>query len=141
MVSLRLKATWLLILTLAMVPPSTAQDRTAIGDFTRSPDESIIVQLEQPFVGRSVKGFISRDQGDQRPLQGLLFEIEGPGDDKTIRSATTDEHGRFKIGRVASGTYRFKTTLDGFQSVMGTITVSKNAAKQAEIKIEVPVGV
>jgi hypothetical protein len=141
MISLRMKATWLFIEILLTIVPSTAQNGATVGDFTMSRDEHIIIQLEKPFVVRSVKGVISREQGDQGPLPGLLFEIQGPGDDKKIWRATTDEHGRFKISRVAWGTYKFKTTLDGFQSVMGTITVSKNAAKHDEIKIEVPVGV
>jgi hypothetical protein len=58
-----------------------------------------------------------------------------------MQRAKTDEQGRFAIGHVAVGTYRFKTTLNGFQSVMGVITVSQQATKQDEIKIEMPVGV
>jgi hypothetical protein len=136
-----MKATWLVIGIFAAVVPSTAQDKATVGDFTKSPTEHIIVQLEQPFVVRSVKGFIHRKQGDQEPLPDVLIEIQGPGNDRKIRRATTDEHGRFRIGHVAGETYKFKTTLNGFQSVMGTITVSKKATKQDEIKIEVPVGV
>jgi len=45
------------------------------------------------------------------------------------------------MGHVAEGTYKFKTTLNGFQSVMGRITVSKKATRHDEIKIEIPVGV
>ena len=46
-----------------------------------------------------------------------------------------------KMSHVPGGTYRFKATLSGFQSVVGTITVSKRAVKTYEIKIEMPVGV
>ena len=53
----------------------------------------------------------------------------------------SNEHGRFRMGHVAEGTYKFKTTLNGFQSVMGRITVSKKATRHDEIKIEIPVGV
>jgi hypothetical protein len=141
MISVRMKTTWLFIGILATIVPSTAQDGMTVGDFTKSPTEHIIIQLAQPFVVQSVRGIIRRKQGDQGPLPDVLFEIEGPGNDKKIQRATTDEHGRFRIDRVAWGTYKFKTTLNGFQSVMGTITVSKSAAKQDEIKIEVPVGV
>jgi hypothetical protein len=58
-----------------------------------------------------------------------------------IRRATIDEHGRFRIHRLARGTYEFKTTLNGFQSVMGTTMFSKNPMKQDEIKTEVSVHV
>jgi len=136
----RIRATWLVIGMLAAIVPSTAQDKAVIGDFTKSPSEHIIIQLEQPFLVRSVKGIICR-QGGREPLSNVLIEIQGPDNDRKIRRATTDEHGKFRMGHVASGTYEFKTTLNGFQSVMGTIIVSKSAAEQDEIKIEVPVGV
>jgi hypothetical protein len=118
-----------------------AQEKASVGDFTKSPTEHIINQMEQPFVVPSGKGIISRRQGDQGPLPNVLFEIQGPGVDRKIRRASTNEHGRFKIGHVPVGTYKFKVTLDGFQSVMGTITVSKKAGKTDEIKIELGVGV
>jgi hypothetical protein len=126
---------------LASVVASNTQDSSKLEDFTKSPTEHIIVQLDRPFVVRTVKGIISHREGGQEPLPDALVEIEGPGEVRTIKHATTDKHGRFKIGHVAAGTYRFKTTLDGFQSVMGTIIVSEKAKKQANIRFEVPVGV
>src|ERR1700683_3075175 len=119
MVSPRTKAVWLVIGMLVTTVSSPAQDKGPVGDFTKSPSEHIIIQLEQPFVVRSVKGVILRSQGDQEPLPGVLIEIQGPGNDRKMRRATTDEHGRFAISHVAVGTYKFKTTLNGFQSVMG----------------------
>lgn len=125
---------------LVTVVPSAIQGRTTVGDFTTSPTEHVIIQLDKPFFVQSVRGRICREQGDRGPLPDVLFEIEGPGSDKTIQRAITDENGRFRIGRVTWGTYKFKTTLNGFQSIMGTITVSKNAAKRQEIQIYIPVG-
>jgi hypothetical protein len=136
-----MKAAWLVVGILATIVSSTAQDKATVGDFTKSPTEHIIIQLEQPFVVRSVKGFIRRKQGDQEPLSNVLIEIQGPANDRTIKRTTPNEHGRFRMGHVAEGTYKFKTTLNGFRSVMGTITVSKKATRHDEIKIEIPVGV
>jgi Carboxypeptidase regulatory-like domain len=136
-----MKAAWLVVGILATIVLCTAQDKATVEDFTRSPNEHIIIELEQPFVVRSVKGFIHRQQGDHEPLSNVLIEIQGPDDDRTITRTTTNGHGRFRMGHVAEGTYKFKTTLEGFQSVMGTITVSKKATRRGEIKIEVPVGV
>jgi len=126
---------------LASLVASNAQDNSKVQHFTKSPTEGIIVELDRPFVVRAVEGIVSHREGSQEPLPDVLVEIEGPGDVRTIKHATTDKHGRFKIGHVAAGTYRFKTTLDGFQSVMGTIIVSEKANKHADIRIEVPVGV
>jgi len=128
----------LMFLGFAVTPQAKPQD--IIGDFTRSSSEHIINVIDQPFVVRSVVGLILLHiEGE--PLTGVLFEIQGLDTDRKIRRCKTDSKGRFKMGHVPQGTYRFKATLNGFQSEMGTITVSKKAAKGSEIKIEMPVGV
>lgn len=132
---------WLLVCIIAITTLGGPQEKATVGDFTKSPTEHIINQIEQPFVVRSVAGVISRKQGDRGPLPDVLFEIQGPGTDRKIRRSRTDEHGRFRIRHVPGGTYKFKATLNGFQSMMGTITVSKKAPKTDEIKIAMPVGV
>jgi hypothetical protein len=117
-----------------------AKPQSQVGDFTRSPYEHIINEIDQPFLVRSVEGLITLPDGGGA-LTGVLFEIQGPGTDRQIRRCKSDEHGRFKIRRVPEGTYRFKATLSGFQSEMGTIIVSRKSAKTNEIKITMPVGV
>ena len=136
-----MKTAWLVISVIAMAMTGKAQDKAAAGDFTKSPTEHIINQLDQPIVVRSMQGVVSRKEGHHEPLPNVLFEIQGPSTGKKIRRATTDEHGRFKIGHAPAGTYKFKATLNGFQSVMGTITISKNATTENEIRIEMQVGV
>jgi Carboxypeptidase regulatory-like domain len=133
---------WFVMWVVVMVAVATAQEKGAVGDFTKSPTEHIINRIEQPFVVQSIKGTISRQTGGPtEPLANVLFEIQGPGTDRKIRRATTDGNGHFKIGHVPVGSYEFKATLNGFQSVMGTITVSKGAPKAGEIKIAMSVGV
>jgi hypothetical protein len=78
--------------------------------------------------------------GNDEPLRGVLFEIPEPDSHKTIRRATTDDHRRFRILDVPPGRYRFKTTLMSFQSLMGTILVTKKAGKRDMINIELHVG-
>lgn len=133
---------WFLMWVVVLSVVAIAQEKATVGDFTKSPTEHIINRIEQPFVVRSVKGIISRQTGGPtEPLVNVLFEIQGPGADRKIRRVTTDDMGHFKIGRVPAGTYRFKATLNGFQSVMGTITVSKEAPNADEIKIAMSIGV
>ncbi len=121
---------------------AAAQEKATVGDFTKSPTEHIINRIEQPFVVQSIKGIISRQtRGPTEPLANVLFEIQGPGADRKIRRVTTDENGHFKMGHLAPGSYRFKATLNGFQSVMGTITVSKKAPKDDQIRIAMLIGV
>lgn len=121
---------------------AAAQEKATVGDFTKSPTEHIIKQVEQPFLVQSVKGVITRETpGSIEPLHNVLFEIQGPDAGQKIRRATTDEDGRFKIGQVPTGTYKFKATLNGFQSIMGTIKVSRTAPKTNEVKIAMPIGV
>lgn len=131
-----------LMWVIVIVAVAVAQEKATVGDFTKSPTEHIINQVDRPFVVQSVRGIISRQTGGPtEPLQNVLFEIQGPGTDRKIRRATTDESGQFKMGHVPVGTYKFKATLNGFQSVMGTITVSKEAPKTDEIKIAMAIGV
>jgi hypothetical protein len=102
-----------------------------------SPTEHIIVRME-PITVHYVHGtvFFHNDA-----LEEVLFEIRGPGNFERIRVANSDGKGRFNIGHVPEGTYIFKATKNGFQSVVGTIVVSKKAAKQKTVQIEMPIGV
>ena len=136
-----MKSTWLVIWMIAIAIPAKAQDKATVGDFTKSPTEHIINRIDRPFVVRSLHGVISRSEGHREPLRNVLFEIEGPGAKQKIRRTTTDKHGRFEIGHVPAGNYAFKATLDGFQSVMGSITISKKAATRSEIRLKMRVGV
>jgi hypothetical protein len=133
---------WLVMCMAVIGTLTVAQEKATVGDFTKSPTEHIINQIEQPFVVRSAKGIVSRQTGGPTEvLANVLLEIQGPGTDRKIRRATSDEKGRFNLGHVPVGTYKFKATLNGFQSVMGTITISKKAAKTDEIKIAMSIGV
>jgi len=129
-----------LLMCLAFAVALEAKPYGQIGDFTSSPYEHIINEIDQPFVVPSIAGLITLPN-EGEPLSGVLFEIQGPSTDRKIRRCKTDDHGRFKLGRVPEGTYRFKATLSGFQSEMGTIIVSKKAPKTSEIRITMPVGV
>jgi|SRR5205823_4964943 len=86
---------WLLACLIAITALGMTQEKATIGDFTKSPTEHIINEIDQPFVVRSVAGVISRKQGDQGPMPNVLFEIQGPGTDRKIRRSRTDGHGRF----------------------------------------------
>jgi len=117
------------------------QEKVSIGDFTKSTTEHIINQIEQPFVVRSILGVVVRKEGFREPLPDVLFEIQGPDADRKIRKGRTAQNGRFKIAHVPLGTYKFKATLNGFQSVMGTIVVSRKAKQKEEIKVQMSTGV
>jgi len=120
----------------------SAQDfsRPDISDFTKSPTEHIINQVDEPFHVKSVTGTITFQASDQG-VPKVLFEIEGPGLERTIRHSLSDGHGHFKISHVPQGTYIFKATLNAYESVVGTIVVSRQAAEAAKITIQMHVGV
>jgi hypothetical protein len=139
-----MKALWIIGTFLVCSPFLRAQNSPFpdLSDFTKSPTEHIIHQIDEPFRVRSVTGTIASEAGSDTPgMAGVLLEIEGPAQKRTIRHALSDSRGRFKISRVPEGSYRFKATLNGFQSVVGTIVVSKHAGKSAEIKIRLRLGV
>jgi hypothetical protein len=117
-----------------------AQTAVSTQGFTKPPTEHIINEIDQPFVVGVVQGFITEVQDPHEPLPGVLFEIQAPISDKRIRSAKTDAHGRFKISTCLPEIH-IKATLNGFQSVMGTIVVAKHAHKATRIEIHMPIGV
>jgi carboxypeptidase family protein len=131
-----------LILVLAChAKPLRAQDRFDSGPykgFRKSPDEHIIVELEQPFRVRGIHGVIRDPSGS--PLPDAAFEIRDDSSGK-VWGASADKHGRFWILGIPRGTYRFKATLRGFQSVTGIITVSARARRKSTIELILPLGV
>jgi hypothetical protein len=127
-----------LIATMALA--GLQQARFESGDFkgfTKSRSETIICRLSDPIGVRSVQGVITLKS---TPLEGVLFEIRS-GEHERIWAAKTNAQGHFKIRFISPGTYAFKATLDGFQSVVGTIIVSDKAGKKSVISIEMPLGV
>jgi hypothetical protein len=129
--------TGMLLCLLALVAAS-AQDKHG---FTKSPTEHIINKLNQPFAVQSVSGVVTRGEGNQEPLRDAVVEIKGPGKQERLRRTKTDDLGQFRINHVPVGTYIFKVTLSGYQSVIGTVIVSKKAARGSSIKIAMLIGV
>jgi hypothetical protein len=133
----------LVLITIFVVGSCLAQERFQSGEFkgfTKSPSEHIISRLDEPITIYSVRGrTIFRGKND--PLNGVVFEIRGPGDSERIRATKSNHDGSFSIARVPEGTYSFKATKDGFQSVVGTLIVSKKANRQTTIEIALPIGV
>jgi len=131
-----------LIGAIAIAIPLSAQERFQSGEFkgfTISATEHQIVKLDKSINVRSVRGdILFATQNDT--LADVLFEIRGPNESDRIRSATSGASGQFKIPHVPEGTYAFKATKDGFSSVVGTLIVSKQNARDARIKIEMPIG-
>lgn len=110
-----------------------------LSDFTQSPTENFIDQVYEPFHVRSVTGAITIARSEQA-IPKVLFEIEGPGSQRTIRHGVSDNRGVLKISHVPQGTYRFKATLNGISSVIGTIVVSRNGARSSKITIKMSLG-
>ncbi|MCL6566971.1 MAG: carboxypeptidase-like regulatory domain-containing protein [Acidobacteriia bacterium] len=131
------------LVILGIAVTCAAQERFQSGElkgFTKSPTEHIITRIDDPITVSSVRGLVVFS-GKDEPLKDVLFEIRGPGNQERIRAAKTGSDGRFKIGRVPEGIYTFKATRDGFQSVVGTLIVSKRTDRRQTIKIEMPLGV
>jgi hypothetical protein len=113
-------------------------DSGALQGFTKSNIEHMIVEIGPPFKVRDVHGSILVSANNQ-PLAGSLFEIRDQSG--TIRSATADKAGHFQIRGVPDGTFDFKTTKDGFQSVIGKLVAAKSTRRKALIEISMPIGI
>jgi len=126
-------ATGALAVTLAA--GCAAQERFETGwlkGFTISPTEHIIDELDKPFTVRAVRGVVLDPSGAE--MDGVVVEIQDHAG--RIRGAKT-----FKLDGVPEGTYKFKMTMNGFQSVVGDIVVSKKANKPDQMKIVMKLGV
>jgi len=105
-----------------------AQERFGAGElkgFTKLPAEHIIERLKEISVMRRVEGFVGSKELD-RPLEGVLIEIRGPGKSERFSTTKSNHQGRFQFGRTPNGVYTVKLTLRGFRSVVGTISVESS---------------
>ena len=124
----------------SVVTLCSAQGRFESGwlkGFTKSPTEHIIVRIEEPFMVRALKGVVLDAPGTA--MHGVLVEVEDSVGH--LREATTDSKGRFTFRGVHNGHFRFKVTMNGFQSVVGVIILSNKAPRAADIRVVMHLGV
>ncbi len=122
---------------------SQGQERFTAGElkgFTKSPTEHIIEKLEETLVVRLVEGSVGSKSLD-KPLEGVLIEIRGPGATETFRSARSDRRGRFRFRQIPDGDYTIKATMNGFRSVVGAISVRRSAKEHKRLRIDMLHGV
>lgn len=131
------------LIALCFAASGFAQERFQSGEFkgfTKSPTEHIISRVDKPITLATVRCTIVL-KGKDEAIKEVVFEIRGPGNSERVRATKTDDNGRANIARVPEGIYVLKATRDGFQSVAGTLVVSKKAEHQKDFKIEMPLGV
>jgi len=105
-----------------------------------SPTEQIIVQIEKPIVLSEVRGVLRSAGGGWPEGVEVVFEIRERPEAGRVRSALADRKGNFHLNFVPSGTYIFKATANGWQSLVGTVVVSKGATTR-QIELVMPLGV
>jgi hypothetical protein len=111
-----------------------------IGRFSTTASEHIVVEIDEPFVVRSVEGTLTSQVGEWPSDVTVLFELCAVGGAGPNRSVRTDASGRFRVRDVALGTYCFKATVEGWQSVLGVVIVSKTADRRRRIDFRMPRG-
>ena len=138
---------WITCTLLATVFVSAqAQERFKSGElkgFTTLPTEHIIERLEKIPAMRKFEGLVGSKELD-RPLEGVLIEIRGPGVSEKFMTTMSNPQGHFRFGRTPDGAYTIKLTSKGFRSVIGTISVQRflKANKASEpFRIEMLPGV
>jgi len=77
----------------------------------------------------------------KKPLEGVLVEIRGPGTTEKIKRAVSNRQGRFRFGRISDGEYTVKVTLNGFRSVVGSVSVRRSVKECKPLRIELLHGV
>jgi hypothetical protein len=135
-----------LLVALFAVPLVNGQERFSKSEFggefegfTKSSTEHEIVRLPQPLLVQKAEGKIVSEIRNQ-PLAQALFEVRGPGQSKRIYHTRTRENGDFALRGLKSGTYVFKATNDGFQSVVGSLVVCKGFKVHEPMRIVMRLG-
>jgi hypothetical protein len=110
-------------------------------EFTSSPTEHVIVSLSEPFIVRNISGSVIEKGGFHEPLPDVLIEVRAIGGSRDVMQTKTDRSGKFRVQKSKQGTYEFKATRNGFQSVTGRIIVSDSAPPDGLIRLEMRLGV
>ncbi len=119
-----------------------AQRRFADGEFkgfTESPTEHIINRYDGVIETRVFEGSVIDSSG--APMRSAVVEVRGPGTSERIKATMTNKGGNFRIGRLSEGSYIFKITRDGFQSVVGQLKIKPGSGGKAPIRFELRFGV
>jgi hypothetical protein len=95
-----------------------------------------VVVLPTLFPVSNVAGTIVVAGGN--PLPKAAFELRDANG--RILSAHSDDNGEFILKDVAGGSYTFKTTCNGFHSVVGTVVVTRKASSKNKILIQLQPG-
>jgi hypothetical protein len=130
---------WILIPCLLLLSQERFESGRLRG-FTRSPTEHIIVDFEEIPMVRTFEGAVVIKERSE-PLEGVLVELRGPGSIEAIRGVRTNRRGVFKFAGVSDGLYVFKVTLNGFQSIVGSVHIRRSGKKADSIRFEMLYGV
>ena len=105
-----------------------AQDKYKKGDFKGfTINEPVIQRSKENLTTKTIRGQIYFSDDNGYPMEGALFEIQGPGSCETIRSVSTDENGYFEFKDLPEGRYIYKASSLGYNAVAGVITLSQRA--------------
>jgi hypothetical protein len=109
--------------------------------FTQSEDEHIINQIQQPFRVRKIKGRITSETGDWPEGIQILISIRSIDRYSKVIKSFADKNGFFEIENLKKGKYCFKVTVNGWQSVVGTVIFTKDVDPNYEINVQMQLGV
>jgi len=108
-------------------PPAT---ECSVAGFTPNPIEHVVNYRRDAIEVRSVQGTLT-SVGGRRPIDvSVRFEIRGPGSSGNVRRAVADREGRFTMDNVPPGSYCFRASAIGWQSVVGRITVAPTGPRR-----------
>ena len=109
-------------------------------DFAQTGCEHMFVDIERPFVVRTIKGNIINAQLGVSPEDvgwskdwPVIIQVRPISGKGRISSACADEKGFFEIRDMPEGLYCFKAAICGWETVMGVIFVNKTASLKTQI--------
>ena len=120
----------------------TGQSRLDSGElkgFTASPTEHIINRYDERVKAHVFRGIVVDDSG--LAISGVIVEVRGPGKSERVIGTLTDKGGRFMFRYLRRGSYTFKVTNNGFQSVVGEVQIVPSSGAKSPVRIILRYGV
>jgi Carboxypeptidase regulatory-like domain len=124
---------WFVLVTL-LCAPALAQQRYTSGPFKgfqMAHPEGLSLAFAPLHSGTSLSGTVQLEGG--APIAGVVVELRGSGAKTDIHAAKTDAKGHFSFQSLRDGTYRLKTTRNGFGPAIGEVDVSASGKSEAVV--------
>ncbi len=89
--------------------------------------EGFFQEWNHSIVTKEFIGTVASAGGEWPEGVDIIVEVKGTGENGLVRGQTADSKGRFRFRRLPAGSYTFKITCCGWDSIVGKLEIRRNA--------------